>query len=209
MPFQNSVVVKYDAVNEWHALPIRRFWDRFSERNMKLSDSISEQDTLSASTMYLGVDPGLNRTGYALLERKPGGPVLREAGVIRSTRKESLAKRVLEIGNGLREVFDDFSPQVMAVEQVFSLSSNPKTAVLMAHARGVILLTAAERDVPVVHYTPTQIKRLLTGSGRASKEQIQHAVKHELGLTEILEPNDVSDASAIALCLYHSVKFTA
>lgn len=158
---------------------------------------------------YLGVDPGLNRTGYALLERSVRGPRLKEAGVIRSTAKASLAFRVAEIGRGVREILEEFRPTMMAVEQVFSFGKNPKTALLMAHARGAILMQGAECDIPVMHYTPTQIKRLLTGSGRASKEQIQYAIKNEFGMAEILEPNDVADATAIALCLYHSVKFAA
>jgi crossover junction endodeoxyribonuclease RuvC len=164
---------------------------------------------MTATVRYLGVDPGLNRTGYALLERSRRGPVLREGGVIRSTPKLSLAERVYEIGKGLQEVIEEFEPQVMAIEQVFSLIRNPKSALLMAHARGAILMTAAQNGVPVVHYTPTQIKRLLTGSGRASKEQIQHAIRSELGLKKLLEPNDVADAFAIALCHFHSARFAA
>ena len=160
----------------------------------------------SVAERYMGIDPGLNRTGYAVLDRSTGGPTVREGGVIRSTRSLSLAERVHEIGTGVREVMDEFQPCVMAIEQVFSLVRNPKSALLMAHARGVILMAAAERDVPVVHYTPTQIKRLLTGSGRASKEQIQHAVKNELGLDRVPEPNDVADAFAVALCHYHSAR---
>lgn len=160
-------------------------------------------------TLYLGIDPGLQRTGYSLLERHPRRPILREAGVIRSTPKEPLARRVAEIGTGLREVIEQYRPHVMAIEQVFSLGKNPKSALLMAHARGAILMTAALCELPVIHYTPTQVKRLLTGSGRASKEQIQHAIKTELRLDRILEPHDVADASAIALCLYYSVKFAA
>ncbi|MFQ5734456.1 MAG: crossover junction endodeoxyribonuclease RuvC [Planctomycetaceae bacterium] len=166
-------------------------------------------NSLPGNVRYLGVDPGLNRTGYALLERTPRGAVLTEGGVIRSSPKESLAYRVGEIGCGLREVLEEFQPAAMAVEQVFSFGRNPKTALLMAHARGAILMVAAEREIPVLHYTPTQIKRILTGSGRASKEQMQLAIKAEFGLDEILEPNDVADASAVALCLYHSVKFAA
>lgn len=154
----------------------------------------------------LGIDPGLCRTGYAVLERGPNGPILREGGVIRSTAKLSLAERVLEIAQGLREIFQEFHPQVMAIEQVFSTVQFPKTAILMAHARGVILLAAAEAGAEVVHYTPRQVKRMLTGSGKASKEQVQHAVKHELGLEKILEPNDVADAFAIALCHYHTAR---
>ena len=109
----------------------------------------------------------------------------------------------------LREVLEELTPDVVAIEQLFSHVRNPKTAILMAHVRGAILLTLAERELPVVHYTPTQVKRLLTGSGQAPKEQIQHAVKAELKLDRIPEPNDVADASAIALCLYHSVRFAA
>lgn len=160
-------------------------------------------------TLYLGVDPGLNKTGYSILERTPAGPVLREGGVVRSTRTESLARRVYEIGKGLREVIQQYAPQFMAVEQVFSFGKNPKTALLMAHARGAILMTAAEAEIPILHYTPAQVKRLLTGSGKASKAQIQRAVKNELKLADLLEPNDVADASAVALCLYYSVRIAA
>lgn len=158
---------------------------------------------------YLGLDPGLNRTGYAVLERRATGPHLIEGGILRSTAKATLQHRVLEIGRGLREVLEELKPDAVAIEQLFSHSQNPKTALLMAHARGAILMTLAEAEIPVVNYAPTQIKKLLTGSGRAPKEQIQHAVKMELKLDSIPEPNDVADASAIALCLYHSVKFAA
>ncbi len=168
----------------------------------------SDPTRVAEFDLYLGVDPGLNRTGYALLRRSASGPVLCEGGVIRSTKNASLAERVYEIGSGLREVVEEYQPQVMAIEQVFSLVKNPKSALLMAHARGVILMAAAERQIPVVHYTPTQVKRLLTGSGKASKEQIQHAIKNELGLDRILEPHDVSDAFAVAMCHYYSTRFT-
>ena len=158
---------------------------------------------------YLGIDPGLNRTGYAVIERRSKGPFLIEGGILRSSRSETLQHRVHEIAIGLREVLDELRPEAVAIEQVFSHVQNPQTAILMAHARGAILMTLAEAQLPVINYTPTQIKRLLTGSGRASKEQIQHAVKAELRLDAIPEPNDVADASAIALCLYHSLRFAA
>jgi len=156
-----------------------------------------------AGTRYLGIDPGLNRTGYAVFERSSRGPVLCEGGVIRSTPKLSLAERVLEIGQGVREVLVQFQPSVMAIEQVFSTVQFPKTALLMAHARGAILFSAAEQNVPVVHYTARQIKRLLTGSGKATKDQMQHAIRNELRLKALLEPNDVADAAAVALCHYY------
>jgi crossover junction endodeoxyribonuclease RuvC len=121
----------------------------------------------------------------------------------------SLAERVLEIGRELRDVIAEFQPQVLALEQVFSSAQFPRTAILMAHARGAILYAASDAGVPVIDYAPRQIKRLLTGSGKASKEQIQHAIRQELGLDHVLEPNDVADAFAVALCHYHSTRSSA
>ncbi len=156
--------------------------------------------------IVLGVDPGLNRTGYAILERSSGGPVLREGGVIRSTPSLTLAERIREIGQGVREVISEFRPDVLAIEQVFSSPQFPRTAIMMAHARGVILFAASDADVSVVDYAPREIKRLLTGSGKASKEQVQHAIRNELRLDAVLEPNDVADAFAVALCHYYSTR---
>src|SRR5271154_1931049 len=109
-----------------------------------------------SSAPFLGVDPGLRRTGYALLERSASRPVLREAGVIRSKSGLSLAARIREIATGLREVIQEFQPEAMAIEQVFSLGKNPKSALLMAQARGAILLVASESEIPIIHFTPTQ-----------------------------------------------------
>jgi len=176
---------------------------------MAFAEPMSRKNPTQPVDRYLGVDPGLNRTGYALIERSAKGPFLREGGIVSSTRSDSLAQRVLEIGRGIREMIEEYEPGLMAIEQVFSFGKNPKTALLMAHARGAVLFVAAEKEIPVLHYTPTHVKKLLTGNGRASKEQIQHAIRNELGLAEILEPNDVADASAVALCLYHSVRFAA
>ena len=180
-----------------------------SARGSEMAFSVGASNHVGIYQRYLGIDPGLNRTGYALIERRPKGPHLLEGGILRSAQKNTLQQRVLEIVRGLREVLEELNPEAVAIEQVFSHVQNPKTALLMAHARGAILLTLAEAEIPTVHYTPTQIKRLLTGSGKAPKEQIQHAVKAELRLETIPEPNDVADASAIALCLYHSVRFAA
>jgi len=156
--------------------------------------------------VILGVDPGLNRTGYAVLSRGTNGPRLREAGVIRSTASKSLAERLEEIGQGLAEVCEQYRPEALALEQVFSTGQFPQSALLMAHARGVILYVVARYTSQVVHYAPRQMKRLLTGSGKAAKEQVQRAVQSELGLAAVLEPNDVADAVAIALCHYHTVR---
>ena len=154
----------------------------------------------------MGIDPGLNRTGYAVMSLVSGGLVLHEAGVIRSTARQSLAERVAEIGSGVAEVLVEFRPPVLAIEQVFSLVRNPKSALLLAHARGAILMTAIEGGAAVVHYTPTQIKKLLTGSGAADKEQIGRVVQSELGLEAPPTPHDVADACAVAICHLHTHK---
>lgn len=180
-----------------------------SRMEAKMTFIVRTQNLLPSQTRYLGIDPGLNRTGYALIERTARGPVLREGGVIQSTRTLTLHQRVHEIGVGLREVLTELKPEIVAIEKIFSNAQNVKSAILLAHARGAILMMIADAGIPVVHYTPAEIKRLLTGSGKAPKDQIQHAIRAELKLAELPEPNDVADASAVALCLYHSVRFAA
>ncbi|MFM7058127.1 MAG: crossover junction endodeoxyribonuclease RuvC [Planctomycetota bacterium] len=158
---------------------------------------------------YLGIDPGLRRTGYAIIERTPAGPVLREGGVIQTAPQLPLHQRLLEISTGLREVIADTRPEAAAVEQVFSHVRNIRSSLLLAHVRGILLLAVAEAGIPLLQYSPAQVKRLLTGSGKAPKEQMQHAVQAELKLQTLPDPHDVADASAVALCLYHSLRFAA
>lgn len=154
-------------------------------------------------TRILGVDPGLNTTGYAVLEFAAAGPKLCEAGVVRGKTKESLTIRVHEIHLGVVEVIETWRPAAVALEQLYSNYLRPRTAILMGHARGVICLAAAQAGLPVISYSATQVKKLLTGSGRAPKEQMQRAVQRELRLDAMPEPPDVADALAIALCHYY------
>ena len=157
----------------------------------------------SSPTRILGIDPGLNITGYGVLEVADAGPVLCEAGIVRGKSRESLTRRVAEVYRGVSDVIAGLHPTVMAIEQLYSHYQRPKTAILMGHARGVICLAAAEAGIPVVHYTATQVKKILTGSGRAPKLQVQQAIQRELGLTMLPEPPDVADALAIGLCHYY------
>ena len=151
----------------------------------------------------LGIDPGLNTTGYGVIDVSVGKVRLLEAGVVRS-RAEELAHKVREIYDGVREVIEMFSPKVVAMEQLYTHYDRPTTAILMGHARGCICLAAAQSDIEVVSYGATKVKKLLTGSGRATKDQVQRAIKLELGLDQYPDPPDVADALAIALChLYH------
>lgn len=157
----------------------------------------------------LGVDPGLRVTGYAVLELRAGAPHVREAGIVRTAEGKSptdVALRVRCLYDGIVEVVEQFTPDVMVVEQLFAHYEHPRTAILMGHARGVLLLAAAQHDIPVVSYNASRVKKTITGSGRASKEQMQHAIERELKLARLPEPHDVADALAIALCHHYVIK---
>lgn len=164
---------------------------------------------MTTGQLVLGIDPGLNRTGYAIVVRDGKSGRLIEGGIIRTCRTHSLSDRLGEIADGLREVIADHRPKAMAVEQAFSHGRNFRSSLMLAHVRGAILLVASESELPVIQLAPTEVKRLLTGSGRASKEQVQAAIQSELRLASVLEPNDVADASAVALCVLHRVRFAA
>lgn len=151
----------------------------------------------------LGVDPGLNITGYAMLIAGGRRLQVHEAGIIRGKSRGSLTARVAEIHHGMTDVIQALHPAVMALEQLYSHYQRPRTAILMGHARGVICLAAAQAGVAVNHYNATQIKRMLTGNGRAPKAQVQRAVMRELDLPQLPEPPDVADALAIAMCHYY------
>jgi crossover junction endodeoxyribonuclease RuvC len=154
----------------------------------------------------VGIDPGLQTTGYGVLETSSGKIQFLEAGVLRtdSTKNPNLATRIQTLFVGLCELLDEWKPTVLAIEQLYSHYEHPRTAILMAHARGAFLLAAAQREIDVVDYSATRIKKLITGSGRASKEQVQFAVTRELNLDKVPEPHDAADALAIALAHAYS-----
>lgn len=148
----------------------------------------------------LGVDPGLQVTGYGLLQARGLRVSVVEAGVLRTDGKQALAERLERLHGLARDVFRELAPDVIVVEDLYSHYRHPVTAILMGHARGVIFLAAAQVGVPVVSYGATRIKKSLTGEGRASKEQVQRMVQSALGLKAMPEPPDVADALAVALC---------
>jgi crossover junction endodeoxyribonuclease RuvC len=162
------------------------------------------------NTRILGLDPGLQITGYAVVDGSPSGVRICEAGVIKGSDKPSAkletSKRLANLYTSLVEILEQFQPTAMAVEQLYSHYAHPRTAVLMGHARGVLLLAAAQRSIPVTSYNPTQIKKTITGHGRASKQQMQHAICREMGLATVPDPPDVADALAVALCHLYSMK---
>lgn len=157
-------------------------------------------------SLILGIDPGLDTTGYGLLEVRGGTIAIREAGVIRTTPDESLGSRIEQIYEGVRELITTFHPAAMAVEQLHSTYEHPQTAILMGHARGVICLAAAQEALPIASYRPTQVKKTLTGSGRATKDQMQRAIQTEFNLNSPPQPPDVADALAVALCHFYTTR---
>jgi crossover junction endodeoxyribonuclease RuvC len=123
-----------------------------------------------------------------------------EAGVIRVASGQNMELRLRELKKSLDEILAECQPTVMAVEQLYAHYERTQPAILMGHARGVILLAAAEQGIPVTSYSATSVKKTISGHGRAPKEQMQAAVCHHLGLKQAPEPHDVADALAIALC---------
>lgn len=158
---------------------------------------------LAQNCRIVGIDPGLNITGYAVVQTQARGLALVEAGMIRGRSRGDLPARLREIFEGVSDVIATFKPTAVAIEELYSHYDRPRTAILMGHARGAICLATALADVPMLSYSATQVKRLLTGNGRAPKAQIQRAICNEFGLAVVPEPPDVADAIAIAVCHHY------
>lgn len=153
--------------------------------------------------MILGVDPGLQRTGYAFISAGASeyeSAQLLEAGVIRLASTEPVEQRLVALQTHLTELLKRHPASAAALEDLYAHYKHPRTAILMGHARGVIMATCAAQGCAVTAVPATQAKKLLTGSGHATKAQMQRAVQTTLGLPALPEPNDVADAIAIALC---------
>ena len=157
----------------------------------------------------LGIDPGLQVCGYASLEVDSGEEKLIEAGVIRTERSEPLHEKLNRIAEDIQSLLAGFGPDIVAVEELYSHYAHPRTAILMGHARGVILQRCAEAGVRVKSFSATRIKKSLTGNGRASKEQVQRTIQTILALPRLPEPNDVADAIAAAMCCANSMNSVA
>lgn len=152
----------------------------------------------------LGIDPGLRLTGYGCIEQVRGGRAARvrvvEAGVIRLDGNRSVSERLVELEADLTGLIGRVRPDVVAVEQLYSHYAHPTTAIVMGHARGIILLVVQKGGVRLLELRATEVKKSATGFGHASKGQMQRAMQDELGLAELPKPPDVADALAIALC---------
>ena len=148
----------------------------------------------------VGFDPGLATLGYGVIDIDiKGKPLMVDYGIISTPKDENLAVRLCMLEKGVKQVIDTFKPDQIAIEELF-FAKNVKTGIAVAHARGVILLTANKECGKIFEYTPLQIKQALTGYGRADKNQIQQMVKTFLALKSIPRPDDAADALAVALC---------
>ena len=149
--------------------------------------------------VVVGFDPGLATLGYGVLEKKGSITTMIDYGVVLTPKEENLAVRLSMIEEGVKKIIQTFKPDEVAIEELF-FAKNVKTGIAVAHARGVVLLTATKYCGKIFEYTPLQIKQALTGYGRADKNQIQQMVKTFLKLPKIPKPDDAADALAVGLC---------
>jgi crossover junction endodeoxyribonuclease RuvC len=153
----------------------------------------------------LGLDPGLASVGWGLIVYPEGGPRDVRWGTFHTPASDPLPQRLDQIHRAVAALIAEIQPDAIAIEELF-FATNVKTAIVVAQARGVLVLATARSGVEVAEYTPLQIKKAVSGQGRASKNQVQRMVAHLLGLTEIPTPDHAADALAVALCHGHSVK---
>ena len=150
-----------------------------------------------------GIDPGSERTGYGCIETDGFRHRLIDCGAITSPALTPFADRLLAIHTRLAALLLQHAPECVAIENLF-FATNVKSALKLGHARGVAMLAAIEAGVPVVEYSPAEIKRAVVGYGRAEKHQVQQMVKLILGLAAVPSPHDAADALAVAICHVHS-----
>ena len=146
----------------------------------------------------IGIDPGTGILGFGVIDAKRGGYRLVTAGVIKTPAHTPLDERLAEIFDGLTEIIAETKPEVMSIEKLF-FARNVTTAISVAHARGVAMLTGRKAGLAIAEYTPLQIKQTLTGYGKADKKQIQEMVRLNLGLSQVPKPDDCADALAAAI----------
>ncbi|MCJ7544691.1 MAG: crossover junction endodeoxyribonuclease RuvC [Phycisphaerae bacterium] len=153
-----------------------------------------------ATFRVLGIDPGLNITGYAVVDFGRDGQTIVEAGTLRTTARADMAERIQQIYDDLRAVLSETQPDLAAIEQLYAHYAHPRTAIVMAHARGAVMLACRQASVNVQHLAATRVKKSVTGNGHASKLQVARAIQQLCHLRTLPSPPDVADALAIALC---------
>lgn len=147
----------------------------------------------------LGIDPGVAIVGFGLIESDRGQQRMLQYGAITTQAGLPLATRLVQIGNDLEQLIEQFKPDEIAIEELF-FSKNITTGIAVAHGRGVILYTAEKMQVPIYEYTPMQVKQAVVGYGLAEKKQVMDMTRRLLKLKSIPKPDDAADALAIAIC---------
>jgi crossover junction endodeoxyribonuclease RuvC len=150
-----------------------------------------------------GIDPGSDRTGYGCIETDGSRHRVVLSGAISSPSATAFPEKLLRIHTRLAALIFECRPDCVAIESIF-FAANARSALKLGHARGVAMLAAVEAGVPVVEYSPAEIKRAVVGYGRAEKHQVQQMVKLVLGLARAPSPHDVADALAVAICHVHT-----
>ena len=149
--------------------------------------------------LILGLDPGISITGYGLVSQEKYQLHALDYGVVRTAASESTARRLVKIHQEISSVIEQYRPDAVAVEKLF-FNKNVRTAMSVGQARGVILLAAAQRDLPLLEYTPSAVKMAVTGHGSAPKHQVQSMVQSVLAMQDTPSPDDAADALAVAIC---------
>jgi crossover junction endodeoxyribonuclease RuvC len=150
-----------------------------------------------------GIDPGSERTGYGCIDSAGSRHRLIVCGSLSAPARATFPEKLQAIHHGLKDLLQQHSPECVAIEDIF-YAKNVRSALKLGHARGVALLAASETGVPVVEYSPAEIKRAVVGYGRAEKPQVQEMIRLLLGLERAPSPHDVADALAVAICHLHT-----
>lgn len=151
----------------------------------------------------IGIDPGLNVTGYGIIELAgDASPQLYRYGHIKTNGRKTLSERIFQIYSTLNELILEHHPQVMAIEDIF-YAENVKTAIVMGHARGAAMVAGMNNGLNVYEYTAREVKMSVVGNGAASKAQVKFMVQRLLNQREAIKPDDASDALAVAICHWH------
>lgn len=150
----------------------------------------------------MGIDPGLTRTGYGVIERREGDLRALTVGTARAPAGQTPAQQLFALCLTLERVMEEYEPEAVAIERLF-FNANARTAIRVGQASGVALLAAAESGIPVFEYTPTAVKRAVVGVGNATKEQVGYMVRTILSLKELPDSADAADALALAICHAH------
>jgi len=154
----------------------------------------------------LGIDPGLRTTGYGIIDHSDQALEVVTFGGIGKSPQASFTENLLAIYRHINQIIMEYQPDGCAIENIF-YHQNKKTAIIMGHVRGVAMVAAAERGLPVYEYSPKEVKLSIVGMGGASKLQVQAMVKTILKMNDVPQPEDAADALAVAICHYHRLKF--